>query len=62
MPYQITFEPINRISGVEPKTVTFETAGLALVAAEGLIASDEKVTIQIDIQELRRLAKIELVR
>ena len=29
MPYEITYQPLNRIRGVEPKTVTYNTAAEA---------------------------------
>lgn len=62
MPFRITFEPLNRIAGVKPKTVAFETAAKAWIEVQSLMASDEKVTIvdthghPIDWQELKELA------
>lgn len=45
MPYQITYQPLNRIPGVKPKTVTIETAAEAWTTVQQLEASDEQVTI-----------------
>jgi hypothetical protein len=59
MPYKVTFEPLNRIRGVKPKTVEIETAIDAWKTVDGLQRSDEKVLIvhpsgrQIGWQELR---------
>jgi hypothetical protein len=59
MPYKITFEPLNRISGVKSETVEIETAAEAWKTVDGLQRSDEKVTIrgpsgrEIGWQELR---------
>jgi hypothetical protein len=46
MPYKVTFEPLNRISGVKPTTVEIETAAEAWKTVDGLQRSDEKVTIR----------------
>jgi hypothetical protein len=65
MPYKVTFEPLNRISGVRPKTVEIETAAAAWKQVDGLMHSDERVTIvdpiglEIDWQELKRRAETE---
>ena len=62
MSYRVTFEPLNRIPGVKPRTFERETAALAWVEVQGLMASDEKVKIvnphgrEIGWQELKRLA------
>ena len=62
MSYKITYEPLNRIAGVEPKTVTEETASSAWDLVDKLHRSDEKTTIRnssgrvIGWQELRDLA------
>ena len=48
MPFHITFEPLNRIPGVKPKTVMKETAAEAWASAQGLRASDEHVTVRND--------------
>jgi hypothetical protein len=61
MAYHVTYEPINRIAGVEPKTVIFETAAEAWKAVDGLMRSDERVTIKenglpIGWEQLRDLA------
>ena len=62
MSYKITFEPLNRISGVKPRTVELATASEAWVQAQGLMASDEKVRVlapegyEIGWQELKALA------
>ena len=62
MPYNITFEPLNRIAGVKPTTVEIETAAAAWHEVNSLMMSDEKVTIrapggyEIGWQELQMLA------
>lgn len=58
MTFKITYEPLNRIDGVKPKTVEIETAHDAWVQVNGLMQSDERVTISengraITWQELR---------
>ena len=66
MAYHITFEPMNRIPGVQPKTVQIEGAAKAWAEVQALMASDEKVRITIngtsDIswQELKLLAEREM--
>ena len=65
MPYKLTFEPRNKISGVKPSTVEIETAAEAWAEVTCLEASDEKVTVQdasgraISSEELRIQAKKE---
>ena len=63
MPYEITFEPINPIRGVIPKTVTVETAKEAWKIVDALMRSDERVTAinpgQMGWQELQMLAERE---
>ena len=65
MPYTITFEPLNPIKGVKPKSVEFATASEAWAQAQGLMASDEKATVlapggyEIGLQELKMLANEE---
>lgn len=65
MPYSITYEPLNRIRGVKPKTVTCETAAETLRLVNGLQMSDEKVVIrnpqgsEIGYEELKFLAEQE---
>lgn len=63
MPYEITFEPLNPIRGVTPKTVTKETAKEAWKLVDGLMRSDERVTAinpgQMGWEELRMLAEKE---
>jgi hypothetical protein len=62
MPYTITYEPLNRIPGVKPKTVTKDTAAEAWALVDALHRSDEKTEIRgphghsIGWEELRRLA------
>lgn len=62
MPYKVTFEPLNRIAGVKPKTVEIETAAEAWMEVYGLMKSDERVTIvdphgrTIGWQELKEIA------
>ena len=62
MPYEITYEPVNRIAGVAAKTVTKETAAEALKLVEALNRSDAKTTVKdtlgyyIGLEELSRLA------
>jgi hypothetical protein len=62
MPFIITFEPLNRIQGVKPTTVSKETAAEAWAEVQCLMASDERVTINngtMGWQELRMLAQKE---
>lgn len=65
MPYKVTFEPLNRIAGVEPTTVEIETAAAAWIEVYGLMASDERVRIvnphgrEIGWQELKDIAEKE---
>lgn len=65
MPYKITYEPLNRIVGVTPKTVEKETAAEAWKLVDGLMHSDERVTIigprglKIGWQELKEIASRE---
>lgn len=65
MSYKITFEPLNRISGVVPTTVEIETAAKAWKEVDGLMRSDERVTIvdvyghELDWQQLKILAEKE---
>ena len=62
MIYTITFQPLNPISGVKPKTVTKDSATAAWAEVQMLQASDEKAEIKdrsgrdISWQELRDLA------
>ena len=62
MPYKITFEPRNRIAGVKAKTVEIENAAKAWIEVQGLMYSDERVTIvdphghTIEWQELKEIA------
>jgi hypothetical protein len=62
MPYKITFEPLNRIAGVRSTTVEIETAAEAWKEVDGLMRSDERVTIvdphghEIGWQELKEIA------
>ena len=61
MAFTITFEPINRIAGTQPGSAQFDSAKDAWREVEGLIRSDEKVTIQqdghvISSQHLKELA------
>ena len=46
MPFRITYEPRNRISGVQPRTFTKESASEAWAEVDGLLRSDEKVQIE----------------
>ena len=46
MPYKITFEPRNKITGVRPTTVEIETAAEAWTELVGLEASDERATVE----------------
>ena len=61
----MTFEPRNRIAGVKPKTVEIETAAKAWMEVDGLMLSDERVTIvdphgrEIGWQELKEIASKE---
>jgi hypothetical protein len=48
MAFHITFEPINRIQGVKPRTVTKETAAEAWAEVQGLQASDERTSVKDD--------------
>ena len=65
MPYSITYEPMSRIAGVKPNTVTKETAAEAWALVQQLNASDEKTEIRdahgrdIGWEELRLLAERE---
>lgn len=60
--YTITYEPRNRIKGVEPRKEAKATAAEALRLVEDLERSDEKATVQdstgrtIERWELRELA------
>lgn len=63
MPYKVTYEPQNRIAGVKAKTIETETAAEAWRAVDGLMRSDEKVTMivsphngEIGWQEMEQLA------
>ena len=62
MPYIITCQPRNPIAGVEPGTVTKDSAAEAWVEVQMLHASDERVEIKDDAgrtiswQDLRKLA------
>jgi hypothetical protein len=58
MAYKIAFEPLNRIRGVEPTTVTKETATEAWRAVEGLMRSDERVTINDGMMSWQRLKQL----
>lgn len=64
MPFRITYEPMNRIRGVQPSSAEFATAYDAWMAVDGLQMSDENVTSIttpdgriISPQELKALAK-----
>lgn len=62
MTFKITFEPVNRIQGVTPKTVEIESVGRAWLEVHGLMQSDERVSITengrpVTWQELRDRAK-----
>jgi hypothetical protein len=65
MPYRITFEPLNRIAGVQPNTAEIESAAEAWKLVDDLMHSDEKVTIvdphgvEIRWQELKEIAEKE---
>lgn len=59
MAYKITYEPLHRIRGVEPKTVIVETATEACKLAERPVRSDERVTVNdgaISLSHLEQLA------
>jgi hypothetical protein len=62
MPYTITCQPLNLHSGVQPGTVTKNTAAEAWTEVQMLQASDERVEIKdesgrtVSWQELRDLA------
>ena len=56
--FKITYEPLNRIAGVGPKTVEIDSVEGAWLEVHGLMNSDERVTITengstISWQELR---------
>ncbi|MDG4854078.1 MULTISPECIES: hypothetical protein [unclassified Mesorhizobium] len=62
MAFKITYEPLNRIAGVQPQMVEKESAREAWIAVDALMKSDERVTISEDghsitWQELRDRAK-----
>jgi hypothetical protein len=65
MPFKITYEPLNKIVGVKPKTVEKSSASEAWILVQGLQASDERVTIMgpngrsIRWQDLKELASKE---
>jgi hypothetical protein len=62
MPFIITFQPINRIQGVGPKSTQEASAVAAWKTVDGLMRSDETVEIthpdgyKISWQELKALA------
>jgi hypothetical protein len=65
MPYTIKYEPLNRLPGAKPGTVTKGTAGEAWAEVQALQASDEKVVIlndagvEIGWRELKAIAEKE---
>jgi hypothetical protein len=48
MAYQLTYQPLNRIAGVSPRTVGCATAAEAWTLYQQLTASDERVEIKTD--------------
>lgn len=65
MTYKITFQPINKIDGVKPKTIEEKSAKDAWKLVYGLMQSDECVEIiapsgwHMDWKELKRIASEE---
>lgn len=45
MSFKISYEPLNHITGVGPKTVEIESVEKAWFEVHGLMNSDERVTI-----------------
>ncbi|TIO86084.1 hypothetical protein [Mesorhizobium sp. WSM3879] len=52
MSFKITYEPLNRIAGVQPQMVEKESARDAWIAVDALMKSDERVTISEDGQSI----------